>query len=220
MDGYSLSTINMSINKLFSALYCFIDRAILFVYRKLACIAGKFYCQFRGVQFGKNLCTHGLPLIYKHRDASIIIEDDVVLNSSSRFNLAGINHQVILAAVAPNSRIYIGRGTGLSGAVIHSRSSIKIGQFVGIGANTVIYDHDFHPVNHIERRNDSTSSCVKTKPITIEDDAWIGANVMILKGVHIGKGAVIGAGSVVTKDIPAFTVWAGNPARFIRDIKD
>jgi acetyltransferase-like isoleucine patch superfamily enzyme len=209
----------MTISSSLSSLFYFIDKALLFIFRKIVCTVGIFYCQLRGVQFGNNLRTHGLPVIYKHRDANIIIDDDVVLNSCSRFNLAGINHQVILAAPAPNSQIYIGRGTGLSGAVIHSRSSIKIGQFVTIGANSMIFDHDFHPVNPIERRVGSIH-CINTKPILIEDDVWIGANVMILKGVHIGEGAVIGAGSVVTKDIPAFTIWAGNPAKFIKNINE
>jgi acetyltransferase-like isoleucine patch superfamily enzyme len=207
-------------NKLLFDLYNFLERVILFLFRKILCLIGRTYCFIKGVEFGKNLRTHGIPLVAKHRDASIIIGDDVVLNSISRFNFAGINHRVILAAPAARSRIYIGQGSGLSGAVIHSRSSITIGRFVNIGANTMIYDHDFHPENHIERRGNVTSSSIKTCPIIIEDDAWIGANSIILKGVHIGKGAIIGAGSVVTKKIPAYTIWAGNPARFIKEIKE
>lgn len=199
--------------------YYYVYRRIqLFLFGKILCLAGRIYCRIAGVQFGKNLRTLGLPLIYKHRDAIIKIEDDVTLVSSSRFNPAGINHQVILAAPTANSRIHIGQGAGLSGAVIHSFSSVTIGQFVNIGANAGVYDHDFHSLNHIERRSNPISS-INTKPIFIDDDAWIGANATILKGVHIGEGAVIGAGSVVTKDIPAFTVWAGNPAKFIKDIK-
>jgi acetyltransferase-like isoleucine patch superfamily enzyme len=144
----------------------------------------------------------------------------VVLNSCSKFNLAGINHRVILAAPSASSRIYIGQGSGLSGTVIHSRSSIKIGRFVNIGANTNVYDHDFHSINHFERRGNFPSSSINTAPVVIGDDVWIGANSIILKGVCIGKGAIIGAGSVVTKNIPDFTIWAGNPARFIKKIEE
>jgi acetyltransferase-like isoleucine patch superfamily enzyme len=58
---------------------------------------------------------------------------------------------------------------------------------------------------------------VETKPIIIEDYAWISFNVSILKGVRIGQGAIIGAGSVVTNDVEAFTLVAGNPAKFIKN---
>ncbi|TMW65251.1 hypothetical protein Poli38472_009418 [Pythium oligandrum] len=56
------------------------------------------------------------------------------------------------------------------------------------------------------------------KPITIEEDVWIGGNSIILPGVRIGRGSVIGAGSVVTKDVPPMTVYAGNPAKFIKNV--
>lgn len=90
-------------------------------------------------------------------------------------------------------------------------------------------------MNYIDRRNDIDDElrefrkgnnfinnknweCVKTKNITIRDDAWIGMNCIILKGVTIGEGAIVGAGSVVTKDVPAWTLVAGNPARVIKQI--
>ena len=53
--------------------------------------------------------------------------------------------------------------------------------------------------------------------VVIEDDVFIGVNVVICNSVTIGKGSIIGAGSIVTKDIPEYQVWAGNPARFIRE---
>lgn len=56
----------------------------------------------------------------------------------------------------------------------------------------------------------------ETKPVVIEDDVWIGANVIILRGVHVNKGAIIGAGSIVTKDVPGYAIVAGNPAKTIR----
>jgi acetyltransferase-like isoleucine patch superfamily enzyme len=181
---------------------------------------GKLYFKLKGVEFGKNLKTNGIPLIFKHPDALIRLEDDIVLNSSSKFNSVGINHRVIIVALESKSQILIGSGTGISGAVIHCRSSIEIGRFVGIGANVKIFDHDFHPIHYLERRLGAISENIKTKPVVIEDDCWIGGNVIILKGVTIGRGAIIGAGSVITKDVPPFTIWAGNPAKFVRDIKD
>ncbi|MFD0830617.1 acyltransferase [Mucilaginibacter boryungensis] len=59
---------------------------------------------------------------------------------------------------------------------------------------------------------------VKTKPIKICSDAWIGMNCIILKGVTIGEGAIVAAGSVVTKDVPAWTVVAGNPAKVVKTL--
>lgn len=104
-----------------------------------------------------------------------------------------------------------------------------------LGGGT-IYDHDSHSLNYLDRRNDINDelndirlgnnfiknkdwSNVNSKPIKICNDAWIGMNVIILKGVTIGEGAVIGAGSVVTKDIPAWCVAVGNPAKVIRSLR-
>jgi acetyltransferase-like isoleucine patch superfamily enzyme len=82
-----------------------------------------------------------------------------------------------------------------------------------------IWDTDFHPIQFEERRaNDITK--ITSAPIEIADDVFIGANSIILKGVSIGSRAVIGAGSVVTKNIPDDEVWAGNPARFIKKINN
>ena len=59
---------------------------------------------------------------------------------------------------------------------------------------------------------------VHSSPVIIENDAWIGFNATILKGVKIGEGAIIGAASVVTKDVAPYTIVAGNPAKLIREI--
>jgi acetyltransferase-like isoleucine patch superfamily enzyme len=68
-----------------------------------------------------------------------------------------------------------------------------------------------------ENRNDDSK--IVCKPIVIEDDVFIGARVIVTKGVLIGRGAVVGAGAVVTKDVPPFSVVAGNPAKVIRYLK-
>jgi len=188
----------------FIYLYSFLGRLLFLLY---------------GIKFGNKLKLFGLPLIYKHPGASIFLGDNVVLSSSLRFNTAGINHRVILAADRDNSKIFIGNNTGISGAVIHARNSIQIGNYVFIGANTKIFDHDFHSHDYLERRVDLQDN-VKNKPIIIEDDVWIGAESIILKGVTIGRAAIIGAGSVVTRDIPPLTIWAGNPAKFIRKVDE
>lgn len=125
---------------------------------------------------------------------------------------------------------YIGDGTFIS------RSSIEIGDNVTIAWGGTVYDHDSHSLDYMKRRKDIDDelddirngcnfiqnkdwSDVNCKPIKICDDAWIGMNVIILKGVTVGEGAIVGAGSVVTKDVPAWTVVAGNPARVVKELK-
>ena len=97
-----------------------------------------------------------------------------------------------------------------------------------ISHNVNIADTNSHEIDALERHTSFKEimqegkhpdyPTVKTKPIIIEDDVWIGFNSIILKGVTIGKGAIIAAGSVVTKDIPPFSMVAGNPAKIIKTI--
>lgn len=93
------------------------------------------------------------------------------------------------------------------------RGGITIGNdvFIGPKVNLITINHDVNPDNR---------SATYGRPIVIEDKVWIGINSTILPGVKIGYGAIIGAGSVVTKDVPAMTVVAGNPARIIKTIEN
>ncbi len=146
-----------------------------------------------------------------------MLGDDVVLTSDPRMNMAGMSRRVTLAAPFAGGEIVVGDHTGLSGVVVFAVRSVRIGRHVNVGVNVSIYDNDFHALDWKARRANDLSQ-VAVAPVVIEDDAWIGGNAMILKGVHIGRGAVVGAGSVVTSDIPAGTVWAGNPAKFIKKL--
>ena len=87
---------------------------------------------------------------------------------------------------------------------------ITIGNHTKIGPDCHLVTTD-HPKDYIDRRTHK----VRGKPITIGDDCWLGANVTVLPGIKIGDRCVIGAGSVVTKDVPDDSVYAGNPARSI-----
>jgi len=129
--------------------------------------------------------------------------------------------------------IKIGDGTFINaGTRLISRSSITIGKNVTIAWGCVVYDHDSHSLNYLDRIQDirqqlmdwpsgnvianKSWESVNSKPIRIEDYAWLGFDVVILKGVTVGEGAIVGARSVVTKDIPAWSVAVGNPARVIK----
>ena len=152
--------------------------------------------------------------IEKHPSATIRIGKKCCFRSAKCSNIAGVDRPVLLAARC-GARIELGDFCGLSGTVIAADTSIRIGDRVMVGANCTIVDTDFHPVDAQARFAGERG---KSLPVVIEDDVFIGMNSMILKGVTIGRGSIIGAGSVVTKDIPPGVLAAGNPARVIRQL--
>lgn len=112
--------------------------------------------------------------------------------------------------------LVIGNGSGIGANSIISNNT-KIGDNVMTGPELIIYTR-----NHRFDRLDipmGAQGFADVKPVIIENDVWIGARVTILPGVHVGNGAVIGAGSVVTKNVGDYEVWAGNPAKFIKSRK-
>lgn len=126
-----------------------------------------------------------------------------------------------------NAAVSIGDRTFIGGqSLIVCAEKIEIGNDVLISWGCTIVDHNSHAVAWDARKNDVIAwsqgkkdwSEVKISPVRINDRAWLGFNSIILKGVTIGEGAIIGAGSVVTKDVPAYTIVAGNPARIIQEI--
>lgn len=131
-----------------------------------------------------------------------------------------------LLTFAHGGRIMIGSWFYLGpGSMIWSsdETGIMVGDRVLASANVIIHDTDSHPIppksrfeqtkQIFETGHPSINPGIRSAPIRIGDDVWIGAGAMILKGVSIGDAAVIGAGSVVTKDVPSGTIVAGNPAR-------
>lgn len=132
--------------------------------------------------------------------------------------------------VEENGKIEIGEYSNIAkGSIIRSMEHIKIGKYVMISSEVYIQDNNSHSLDAKERRDDIKSFSIygteskkyrRTKPqsipIYIEDDVWIGRRVLVMKGVRIGKGAIIGAGSVVTNNVPPFSVVAGNPAVVVK----
>ena len=163
------------------------------------------------IQTGRHCRFVGQPVLNLAAGARVSIGNDVLVNSRFDSNPAGLPHPTIFAALESSSCIEIGDGTGISGASIVARSAITIGKRVLIGAGACIWDTDFHSLDPDVRRQHPTQGA-KSAPITIEDEVFIGARSIILKGVSIGRGAVIGAGSVVTRDVKAGEIVAGNPA--------
>lgn len=110
---------------------------------------------------------------------------------------------------ARQARIAIGDSTSIGDRTeIHAGSSVEIGAGCNIAWNVCIMDRDYHKFN---------SDAESIKPVKIGDNVWIGCGCLVLKGVTIGDGAVVAAGSVVTRDVPAACLAAGNPARVIKE---
>ena len=170
---------------------------------------------YKGVTVGRNVSIRGRVKIYGK--GHLILADDITINSHVRYNAIG-GQSGCTFNMRDGAEIIIGRGTGISNTAFCAWSKIELGEDVYIGGDCRIYDTDFHSL-HKEDRVDWPDMHIKTKPIHIQDGAWLGASVIVLKGVTIGANSVVGAGAVVTKDIPPNQVWAGNPARFLRNLK-
>ncbi len=169
-----------------------------------------------GVRWGRGWRLYGVPILQKHRRSTITIGDGLSLRSIPHSNALGPFHPVILSTRRPGARLVIGRGFAMTGGTICAEESITIGDDVWVGANCTIADTDFHPLDLEARLSRPLDGA--TAPVVIEDGVFIGMQSLVLKGVTIGTRSVIGAGSVVTRDIPPGVIAAGNPARVIRPL--
>lgn len=130
--------------------------------------------------------------------------------------------------LGPQGRVRIGDFCYFTNAVLLCELEVCVGDYVVIGWNTTIADTDFHPLAPAERIADAVACSplgkdrprpeVLKRPVIIEDDVWIGPNATILKGVRIGAGAFIEAGSLVTRDVPSRARVLGNPAQVIGEV--
>jgi acetyltransferase-like isoleucine patch superfamily enzyme len=168
------------------------------------------------IAWGDDWKIFGLPILQKHRRSEMNFGSGLSLRSFVQSNPLGPNHPVILCTWQTGAVLDVGDNFGMTGGSLCAAESIMIGNRVIVGANTVIVDTDFHPLDHHIRNIHPQDS--KTAPVHIQDDVFIGMNCLILKGVTIGKGSVIGAGSVVVNNIPAGVVAAGNPAVVIKSM--
>lgn len=179
-------------------------------------ILGRFY-RALGISVGRRVVFYGRPIIDRHQGSAIIIDERVVLCSLSRYTALGVCRPVIVRTLSKEAIVKIGKNSGLSGVTICAVTSVSIGKDCLIGANVVIFDTDFHPVEP-EGRRLSPIVKAKTIPVFIGDNVFIGANTIISKGVTIGDNSIVGAGSVVVKDVPPGCIAAGNPAKVIRSL--
>jgi acetyltransferase-like isoleucine patch superfamily enzyme len=165
----------------------------------------------------KKFKTEGIPYVSVANGGKCSIGSDLRMNNKLSSNPIGCP-QPCLFFVDKQAVLTIGNNLGISQAAIICHLSITIGDNVKIGGGVSIYDTDFHCLLPEMRKDPNQDLKYKEKkPVIIKNNAFIGAHSIILKGVTIGENSVVGAGSVVTKSIPDNQVWAGNPAKLIKE---
>ena len=132
-------------------------------------------------------------------------------------------------SLGQKGRATVGDFTLMNGALVMAEELIEIGSYCLISWNVGIADSDFHPIDPAQRRIDAHALApyykdrpprppIRTAPVRIADNVWIGMNAVILKGVTIGENSVVAAGSVVSKNVAPNTVVAGNPAVVVKEL--
>lgn len=164
-----------------------------------------------------NFRTSGIPYIMIARGGKCKIGKNFVMNNGIKGNPIGC-YQKCTIFVDREAVLTIGNNVGISQTALICTKKITIEDYVKIGGGVCIYDTDFHSLNPDIRKSTEDLKNRQQKEVLIKENAFIGAHSIILKGVTIGKNSIVGAGSVVTKSIPDNEIWAGNPAKFIKEI--
>lgn len=169
------------------------------VYRKLLSFL---YLKYHKVKFGKNTFVKRNFEIRKSQNSEIVIGSNCM-----------IQEYVFFLLTMPKPKLSIGNNVSIGrNTIIAIKDHLTIGDNSEISANVFICDQS-HGIKRGQLINNQHSIIEK---VSIGKDCWIGTNVVILKGVKIGDGSVIGASSVVNKNIPPNEIWGGNPIKFIR----
>jgi acetyltransferase-like isoleucine patch superfamily enzyme len=184
----------------------------------------KYFIQHGSIADSSVVVLGVMPLIKNKLGGQLTIGANTVLNSDNENSNTPIPSPVKFV-LGLKSVINIGNNCDLNGVAITAYKSVFIGDRVQIGAGGLITDTDFHPVDILNRCKQVLGEpflldSVCKSEVVIEDDVWIGYGVIVLKGVRIGRGSVVGAGSIVTKDVPALSIVAGNPAKVIGKVNE
>jgi len=158
----------------------------------------------------------GIPIVQISRSGKCFINEKfVIVNNATIGTLGRCNRSKIL--VYPDATLRIGKNVGISNTTIVATDSIVFGDNIIIGGGCTIVDSDFHSLNPIHWHTSADELYMKSSPVIIKDNVFIGMDCIILKGVTIGNNVIIAAGSVISKDIPNNEIWGGNPAVFIKN---
>lgn len=184
-----------------------------FVSVPVSTLAARFALRLWGAKVGPGLKVSG-PLRLRVQGKLILGRKVRII--SGRENYVGGDRRMAMQ-VGAGATLEIQDDCGISNSTIVCMNGITLLEQTFIGGGCEIYDTDFHELDPQARVRGSGP--VKTGPIRIGPRVFVGGRSIILKNVTIGEGAVIGAGSVVTKDVPAFEIWAGVPARPVGKIE-
>lgn len=149
---------------------------------------------------GDHFRAVGVPLVTK-QDACIAVGTRVYLWSDVKLSVVGASDHPALLTIGD----HVSLGTNTQ---IHCADRVTIGSDSLIAWDVIIMDHDYHKLD---------GDFVKKAPVILGERVWVGCRVIVTRGVTIGDGAVIAAGSVVTRDVPPASLVGGNPARVIRE---
>lgn len=181
--------------------------------RQSVSVLWQWEARLKGVQFQGKAVFQGRPLISVAPGGKIVLGNGVRVASARRANPLGLAQPSVLRALAPGAQLLLGSGVGLSGTVLCAGKFIEIGTQTILGAGAMVLDNDFHaPVGEFDWRGEYVAN---SRPIKIGCGVFVGARAIILKGVSIGNRAIIGAGAVVTSDVPERHIAVGNPARIL-----
>ncbi|HEY3842938.1 MAG TPA: acyltransferase [Acidimicrobiales bacterium] len=174
------------------------------------------YLRARSIPVPRSARFVGFPVITIAPDSVLQIGERFNAVSGRRRHIMGLDHACIIRTVRSGARLIIGDDVGVSGITLCAAYHIEIGSNCLIGANATIIDTNFHPLDPQEWWTSPVPEPKATDAIMIGHDVFIGADTYVLRGSTIGDGAVIGAASVVSGEVPPNSVYAGNPARLIR----
>jgi len=178
----------------------------------------KILFKYYNITYPADIKINGKLYLRLNRNGSLELGSNLGLNNDFQGNVIG-RQQPCIFSVGEGASLVIGDNVGMSGTAIICTKKIIIGDNVRIGGNSCIYDTDFHSLNYEERTAvPEITVNINKADVVIGNYVFIGAHSTILKGVTIGDNAIIGACSVITKDIPQDEIWAGNPAKFIKKI--
>ena len=196
-----------------------VDLALEYVLTGIWTFFFRTQCIWHGVLCGKKPQVFGRVIMRTPRGKIEMGDGVQFISSSWRASASGVAHPVRLRTFAPSAKIVFGSKSGMSGGSITARSQqIFIGAGTLIGPDCLITDSDFHIPWPPEART-TYSDAQHDAGVTIGPNVWIGARVIILKGVTIGEGSIVAAGSVVVKSVPENVMVGGNPARILKEYR-
>lgn len=198
----------------------FFEHFYLLLYSRASIFYKRLKFTFWDVKYGKNVRVIGPMRLRMTKDSKITIGDNFTAYSGYKSTIDS-EHKNFLSAVGC-AKIIIHDNVGFTSTSIYCQEKVEIGNHVLIGADTIIMDTNFHSLDYSIRGTSKEGyqhkGTINTAPVVIGDNVFIGTRCIINKGVNIGEGAIIAAGSVVVTDIPAWEVWGGNPAKFIKSL--